>query len=132
MAGVNKVIVLGNLTRDPETSYTQSGMAICKFSIATSKKVKGEEVTSFHRCTAFKKTAELINQYVTKGQQLYVEGELSYGSYEKDGVTHYTTDIIVNQFTFIGGKKQQQSQGFQNQNQQQGFQQQRAQDDIPF
>jgi single-strand DNA-binding protein len=121
MAGVNKVIILGNLTRDPETSYTQSGMAICKFSIATSKKKKdGTEVTSFHRCTAFQKQAELINQYVTKGQQLYVDGELSYGQYDKDGVTHYTTDIIVNQFTFIGSKKQpqQQSQGFQNQ----GFQ----------
>ncbi len=127
MAGVNKVIVLGNLGRDPEISYTASGMAICKFSLATSKKKKdGSEITSWHRCTAFQKTAELIGQYVNKGQQLYVEGELSYGSYDKDGVTHYTTDIIVNQFTFIGSKNAGQQQGgYQNnQQQQQGFQNQ--------
>ncbi len=105
MAGVNKTIILGNLGRDPEMSYTPGGMAICKFSLATSKKKKdGEEITSWHRCTSFNKTAELIGQYVTKGQQLYVEGELSYGEYEKDGVKRYTTDIIVNQFTFIGSK----------------------------
>lgn len=138
MAGVNKVIILGNLGRDPETSYTQSGMAICKFSLATSKKVKGEKVTSWHRCTAFQKTAELIQQYVTKGQQLYVEGELSYGSYEKDGVTHHTTDIIVNQITFISQTKaSKQQHGFDNQSNQ-GFQQPQNQhtgipeDDVMF
>lgn len=111
MAGVNKVIIMGNLGRDPELSYTQGGMAICKFSLATSKKNKaGEEKTSWHRCTAFGKTAETIAQYVGKGSQLYVEGELSYGQYEKDGHTVYTTDIFVNEFTFVGGKKEEQPQ----------------------
>jgi len=135
MAGVNKVFLLGRLTKEPETSHTGSGMAICKFTIATSKKKKsGEEISSFHRCTTFQKTAELIGKYVGKGQQLYVEGELSYGSYDKDGVTHYTTDIIVNQFTFIGSKQQQNQQqpqqnqgGFQNQQNNQGFQGQQNQ-----
>lgn len=131
MSGVNKVIVLGNMGRSPEMSYTPGGMAICKFSLATSKKKKdGEEVTSWHRCTSFNKTAELIGQYVTKGQQLYVEGELSYGEYEKDGIKRYTTDIIVNQFTFIGSKGgdnqgcgvQQGGQGGYNPNSQQGGQ----------
>jgi len=128
MAGVNKVLVLGNLGRDPEISYTGSGMAVCKFSLATSRKQKdGSDKTSWHRCTAFNKAAELIGQYVSKGQQLYVEGELSYGSYEKDGHTVYTTDIIVNQFSFIGSKS---SGSNNNQNQggsgyqQQGYQQQ--------
>jgi len=64
MGGVNKVIILGRLGRDPEISYSQSGMAVCKLSLATSRKQKdGTEVTSWHRCTAFDKSAELISQY---------------------------------------------------------------------
>ncbi|WP_027359287.1 single-stranded DNA-binding protein [Desulforegula conservatrix] len=106
MAGVNKVIIMGNLGRDPELSYTQGGMAVCKFSIATSKRKKdGTDVTSWHRCTAFGRTAEIITQYVGKGSQLYVEGELSYGQYEKDGIVRYTTDIYVNEFAFVGAAK---------------------------
>ena len=120
MAGVNKVILLGNMGRDPELTYTQGGMAVCKFSLATSKKKKdGNDVTSWHRCTAFGKTAETIAQYVGKGQQLYVEGELSYGQYEKDGQKVYTTDIFVNEFTFVGGPKPENNQGQQSVNQQQ-------------
>lgn len=107
MAGVNKAIIMGNLGRDPELSYTQGGMAVCQFSIATSKKKKdGAEVTSWHKCKAFGKTAEIITQYVGKGSQLYVEGELSYGQYEKDGITRYTTEIIVNEISFVGSAKQ--------------------------
>lgn len=65
---VNKVIILGRLARDPEIAYTQSGMAVCKFSLATSKKKKdGQEVTAWHRCTAFDKRAETIARYVEKG-----------------------------------------------------------------
>jgi len=105
LAGVNKVILLGYLGRDPEISYTSSGMAVCKFSLATSKKRKdGQEVTAWHRCTAFDKRGEAISRYVSKGQQLYVEGELAYGQYEKDGVTVFTTDIILTQFSFVGCK----------------------------
>ena len=142
MAGVNKTITLGRLGNDPELTYSAGGMAICKFSMATSRKMKdGQEKTSWHRFTAFNKSAELIGQYVKKGQELYVEGELSYGSYDKDGVTHYTTDIIVNQFNFISGGKQagnqqgQGNQGYQQNNQ--GYSQnnggQGYQDDsVPF
>lgn len=119
MSGVNKVFILGNVGRDPETSCTDSGTNIAKFSIATSRKKKdGTEITSWHRCVAFSKQAELIAQYVHKGDQIYIEGELSYGSYDKDGITHYTTDIIVQQMTFIGSKPSTQQQGFQNQNNQ--------------
>ena len=122
MAGVNKVILLGNLGRDPELSYTPGGMAVCKFSIATSKKKQdGTEVTSWHRLTAFGKQAEIIAQYVSKGQQLYVEGELSYGQYDKGGVTVYTTDIMVREFTLIGG-----ASGKTQQNQTNGNHHQRA------
>lgn len=135
MAGVNKVIILGHMGR-AETSYTNSGMAVCKFSLATSEKKKsGEAVTAWHRCTAFGKTGEAIQQYVVKGQQLYVEGKLQYGEYEKDGIKRYTTDIIVNQFSFVGKKDDHGNQGQQpNQNYQQGsgFYNQPDDDDMPF
>jgi single-strand DNA-binding protein len=103
MAGVNKAIILGRLGRDPEMTYTQAGLAVCKFSIATSRKMKeGQEVTQWHRCTAFGKAGELISRYVNKGHMLYVEGEITYSQYEKDGITRYSTDIIVREFNFVG------------------------------
>lgn len=103
---VNKIILLGYIGRDPEVAYSPSGMAVCKFSIATTKRKKGgDNETSWHRCTAFDKRGEVIGQYVSKGQQLYIEGELQYGQYEKDGITRYTTDIIVNNFSFVGGSE---------------------------
>ncbi|MCP4116186.1 MAG: single-stranded DNA-binding protein [Desulfobacteraceae bacterium] len=122
MAGVNKAIILGHLGRDPEMTYTQAGLAVCKFSLATSKKMKdGREVTQWHRCTAFDKAGELISRYVNKGNQLYIEGEITYSQYEKDGVTRYSTDIIVREFNFVnsggggqqGGYQQQGGGGYQ-------------------
>jgi len=119
MAGVNKAIILGRLGQNPEISYTQSGLAVCKFSIATSRKQKnGQEVTQWHRCTAFDKAGELISKYVSKGNMLYVEGEINYSQYEKDGVTRYSTDIIVREFNFIssgggGGQSTQPGSGYQ-------------------
>lgn len=118
MAGVNKAIILGRLGQNPEISYTQSGLAVCKFSIATSRKQKnGQEVTQWHRCTAFDKAGELIAKYVSKGNMLYIEGEINYSQYEKDGVTKYSTDIIVREFNFIGsgdgGQNTQQGGGYQ-------------------
>lgn len=140
MAGVNKVIILGRLGRDPEISYTPSGKPVSKFTMATSRKKKnGEEITSWHRCVAWDKAAELICKYVGKGQQLYIEGELSYGQYEKDGTTRYTTDILVRNFNFIGGNNQNnnQNQGYQQQppqqnNYQGNYNQSPPDDDIPF
>ena len=121
MSGVNKAIILGRLGKDPDSTTTGAGTAICKFSMATSRKMKnGEESTQWHRCTAFGKSAELIAQYVKKGDALYIEGEINYSQYEKDGVTKYSTDIIVREFNFIGG-----GQGSQNQQQRpQQYQQQ--------
>lgn len=125
MAGVNKAIILGHLGRDPEMTYTPSGLAVCKFSLATSKKMKdGREVTQWHRCTAFDKTGELISQYVNKGSQLYIEGEITYSQYEKDGVTRYSTDIIVREFNFVGSGGGGQQGGYQNRQQGGGYQQQ--------
>ena len=112
MAGINKVILVGNLGRYPEVSYTPSGTAVAKFSIATSEqwtdKATGEkrDKTEWHRITAFGKLGEICGEYLTKGKQIYIEGKLQYGSYEKDGVTHYTTDIIANQMQMLGGRNE--------------------------
>jgi len=112
MAGVNKAIILGRLGQNPEISYTPSGLAVCKFSLATSRKMKdGQEVTQWHRCTAFDKAGELISKYVNKGNMLYIEGEITYSQYEKDGTTRYSTDIIVREFNFIGSGAPQQGGG---------------------
>ncbi len=109
MAGVNKVIILGNLGADPEFRSSPSGVTSCRLSIATSinwtDKSSGEkkEKTEWHRVIFFGRSAEVIDQYLKKGQQLYVEGRLQTSKYEKDGVERYTTDIIGESFNFIGG-----------------------------
>ena len=107
---MNIVTLLGRIGKEPEVRYSQSGMAVCNVSLATSEKVKGEDKTQWHRLVAFDKTAELIGKYVNKGDQLGIEGKISYGSYEKDGTPIYTTDIIVNRIHFVGGKKQEEKQ----------------------
>lgn len=109
MASVNKVILIGNVGKDPESSYTQGGMAITKLSLATTEKRKGrdgnkQETTDWHRVTFFGKLAEIVAQYVTKGSQICVIGRIKYGSYDKDGVKHYTTDIIGDEMQILGGR----------------------------
>lgn len=105
VSSVNKVILVGNLGKDPEIRATQSGGKLANFSIATSKKVNGEEKTEWHRLVAFNKTAEVIEQYVKKGSKLYVEGELQTRKWtDKDGADKYTTEILVNQMTMLDSK----------------------------
>ncbi len=110
MAGINKVILVGNLGRDPEISYTQSGTAVAKFSIATSEqwkdKATGEkrEQTEWHRIVAFGRLAEICGEYLSKGRQIYIEGRLQTSSWEKDGITRYSTDIIANQMQMLGSQ----------------------------
>ena len=107
MAGLNKVILIGNLGSDPEMRYTASGTAVCKFSLATSRKFTGkdgqkQEKTEWHRIVAWTKLAEICGQYLSKGKQVMIEGRIEYGSYEKDGVKHYTTDIIADNMIMLG------------------------------
>lgn len=110
MAGVNKAILIGNLGRDPEVSYTPSGVAVAKFSIATSEKWKDknsgemQERTEWHRITAFGRLAEICGEYLSKGKQVYIEGRLQTSSWEKDGVTRYTTEIIASEMRMLGGR----------------------------
>jgi single-strand DNA-binding protein len=108
MAGINKVILVGNLGSDPEMRYTAGGTAVCKFSLATSRKFTGkdgqkQEKTEWHRIVAWAKLAEICGQYLTKGKQVVIEGRIEYGSYEKDGVKHYTTDIVAENMQMLGG-----------------------------
>ena len=134
---MNVVHLIGRIGKQPEIRYSQSGTAICNVSLATSKKINGEDKTEWHRLLAFGKTAELIEKHINKGDQLGIEGEIRYCQYESDGVTKYTTDIVVNRIHFIGGRSQgNQNQG-QPQSQQQGYDQQSQPvpdegDSIPF
>ncbi|HZX80497.1 MAG TPA: single-stranded DNA-binding protein [Lysobacter sp.] len=106
--GVNKVILVGNLGNDPEVKYTQGGMAICALSLATTsvrKDKDGQQVekTEWHRVKLFGKLGEIAGEYLKKGRQVYIEGRIEYGSYEKDGVKQYTTDIIADEMQMLGG-----------------------------
>jgi single-strand DNA-binding protein len=109
--GVNKVILVGNLGNDPETKYTQGGLAITTLSVATTnvrKDKDGQQIekTEWHRVKLFGKLGEIAGEYLRKGSQCYLEGRIEYGSYEKDGVKHYTTDIIADEMQMLGGKSE--------------------------
>lgn len=97
---MNRVQLIGRLARDPEVSYTPSNTAVCKFTLAIDA-VK-EDHTDFPRVTVFGKTAENVGRYMKKGRQIAVEGHIATGSYEKDGKTIYTTDIIGDRVEFLG------------------------------
>ena len=109
---INKVILIGNVGQDPVTTYLDSGVAVSKFSVATSESYtnkNGEKITNteWHNCVAWRKLAENIEKYVKKGQQLYLEGKLTHRSYEdKDGVKKYITEVVVYTIKFLGGKKE--------------------------
>jgi single-strand DNA-binding protein len=106
--GINRVTLVGNLGNDPEVKYTQGGMAITTLSLATTSVRKDrdgnqQEKTEWHRVKLFGKLSEIAGEYLKKGQQVYIEGRLEYGSYDKDGVKHYTTDIVADEMQMIGG-----------------------------
>ena len=107
--GVNKVILVGNLGNDPEMKYTQGGMAICTLSVATSsvrkdKEGNQQERTEWHRVKLFGKLGEIAGEYLKKGRQVYIEGEIRYDKFTgQDGVEKYFTDIIANEMQMLGG-----------------------------
>ena len=120
MSGVNKAIILGRLGQDPEIRYMQNGNAVANISIATSEKWKDkntgqmQEKTEWHRVSMFGKLAELAQQYLFKGSEVFIEGKLQTDKYtDKQGVEKYTTQIIANNMTFIGSKSDNSSAGQQ-------------------
>jgi len=99
---VNKVILIGNLTRDPEARGTACAFGLATNETWTDKAGQKQERTEFHNIKAFGRLAEICMSYLKKGREVYVEGKLSYDSYEKDGVTKYTTEIVIQNMNFIG------------------------------
>ncbi len=117
MAGVNKVILIGNLGRDPELRYTKNGQAVANFSLATSEQWNSkdgnrEERTEWHRIVAWAKTAELCAQYLSKGRTAYIEGSLRTREWEdRDGNKRQTTEIHAQTVQFLGGPRGSKGQG---------------------
>lgn len=111
MAGVNKVILIGNLGRDPEIRYTQGGQAVANFTLATSESFsnregKREERTEWHRIVVWGKTAELCTQYLAKGRTVYIEGRLQTREWEdKEGQKRRTTEVVAQNVQFLGGPR---------------------------
>ncbi len=102
---LNKAMIYGNLTRDPEMRALPSGQQVCSFGVATNftykdKEGKRVEKSDFHNIVAFGRQAEVMNQYLKKGRPVFVEGRLQTQSWEKDGVKQYRTEIVVDSFQF--------------------------------
>ena len=112
MASVNKVILIGNLGRDPEVRYTPSGSAVCNVTMATTRswksKESGEKVeeTEWHRIVFYDRLAEIAGEYLKKGRSVYVEGRLKTRKWtDKDGAEKYTTEIIAQEMNMLGGRE---------------------------
>lgn len=151
MASVNKVILIGNLGKDPETRYMPNGDAVCNITVATADTWKdkntGEkkEATEWHRIVFFRKLAEIANQYLRKGAPVYVEGSLKTRKWQdQSGQDRYTTEIVADTMQMLGGKRDGEqsaprSEGAPAQNQQRSAPAQNSgggfagmEDDIPF
>ena len=112
MASINKVILIGNLGRDPEVRYTPNGSAICNISVATTRnwkdKTSGDKVeeTEWHRVVFYDRLAEIAGEYLKKGRPVYVEGRLKTRKWQdKDGAEKYTTEVIADNMQLLGGRE---------------------------
>jgi single-strand DNA-binding protein len=113
MASVNKVILIGNLGKDPEVKYTPSGMAVARFSIATNERVKDKDGnwgdrTEWHNIVLFDRKAEVAGEYLKKGRTVYIEGSIRTNSWDdkETGQKKYRTEIIGNQMVLLGGQRE--------------------------
>lgn len=115
-ASLNKAMIIGNLTQDPELRQTTTGQAVCSFSVATNRTWKDQsgekqEQAEFHNVVAWAKLAEIITQYVKKGNRIFIEGRLQTRSWEgQDGVKRYRTEIVAENMVMLGGRSE--SSGF--------------------
>ena len=116
MKGINRVILVGSVGRDPELRRTRSGSAVANLSLATNSSWKGsdgnwQEKTEWHKIVVFGKLAGTVEQYVSKGRQLYIEGRLQTREWEdKQGNKRQTTEVVANEVVFLGGKNDRQGQ----------------------
>lgn len=110
MASFNKIVIVGYLGRDPELKYTPTGTAVCKFSIATTERKKNavgdsEEITTWFRVTVWNKLAEIANEYLSKGKQVYVEGRLRITEYvDKEGNKRFSAEVTAMDLQFLSKK----------------------------
>lgn len=108
--GLNKVMLIGHLGRDPEVRYTQSGDPVANFTLATTRKWRDRasnemrDHTEWHTVACFGRLAETVSEFLKKGSQCYVEGELRTRSFERDGITHYRTEVHARDVYFLGGR----------------------------
>lgn len=114
---MNKVILVGRLTADPELRQTQSGVSSCRFTVAVDRrfadKNTGERQADFISCTAWRQTAEFVSRYFNKGKMIALEGSIRTGKFQDKNnpeITHYTTDVFVDNVEFVGGKSDSGSQ----------------------
>ena len=110
MAGINKVILVGNLGADPEVRYTAGGTAVARFNVATTERFKGQDGnwqdrTEWHRIVAWGKLAEICGQYLSKGSQVYIEGKIQSSTWEKDGVKRTSYEIRADTMQMLGPKR---------------------------
>lgn len=106
MSSLNRALIIGRLGRDPEQRFAAGGMEIANFSLATSEKRKGEEVTEWHNCVAFDKTAEVVNKYAKKGGLIFAEGRIQTEKYtDKNGGEKYSTKILVNNIQLLSSRQ---------------------------
>lgn len=110
MAGINRVILVGNLGKDPEVMTFENGVKKATFSLATSESYKNKEgvkvdQTEWHNIVLWRGLAEIAEKYLTKGKQIYLEGKIKTRSYEQDGVKKYITEIYGDNLTMLGGKR---------------------------
>ena len=132
MAGVNKVILVGNLGKDPEVRHLDNGVAVANFSLATTENYKnkqGERVsqTEWHNIVLWRGLAEVAENWLKKGSSIYVEGKIRTRKWEdKDGVTRYSTEILGDNMTMLGGKSSSENKT------EQTSESEESQDDLPF
>jgi single-strand DNA-binding protein len=131
MSGVNKALLIGRATENPVTRATQNGQ-VTNLTLVTNKKFKGNESSEFHRLVFFNKLSEIVDKYVHKGDQLYVEGEIQTRSYDKDGITRYSTEILCNQMNMLGSPNKEHRAAPANVSSEPAPKQEDGYDNIPF
>lgn len=110
---MNRVCLVGRITSNPELRYTDSGVEVCRFTLAVNRDFKnasGEYVADFIKCVTYRQTAKLLNEYVEKGDLIGIDGRIQTGSYTaQDGGKRYTTDVVVNRVEFLSRRREQES-----------------------
>ena len=138
MAGVNKVILIGNLGKDPEVRYLDSGVAVANFSLATTENYKnkeGERVsqTEWHNIVLWRGLAEVAEKWLKKGSSVYIEGKIRNRKWEdKEGNTRYTTEILADNMTMLGKKEDSSAEKTETTPEQESIPQEEKGDDLPF